>query len=225
MQYLYLCPICLAIAAVFILVEKMKRYVVADTIKGVASAFFVVLGVLGATRANDATFARMVVVGLVLGALADVLLNLRYVYEGRRGQIAFLAGTLVFLAGHVCYIIACVPHCNLLPLAAVVAVPLTAALMWWILGQIEAGPVLKICGVLYIGAVVLLNCVALATLATSPNAHWLMFLVGAMLFLVSDVILILNNFGSKPRFLMRVANLMLYYAGQLLIALCLQLPL
>ena len=94
MQYLYLVPICLAIAAVFIVIEKMGRYLVADVIKGVASAFFVLLGLLSAFMCNDVVFARMVLFGLVLGAVADVLLNLRYVYEGSKAQLAFLAGIL-----------------------------------------------------------------------------------------------------------------------------------
>lgn len=225
MQYLYLCPICLLIAAVFIFVEKLERYLVADVIKGVASAFFVLLGILGAFKSNDASFARMVVIGLVIGAIADVLLNLRYVYEGTKAQIAFLAGILVFLLGHIAYIVACVPHCKMLPAAVVFGIILTAFLLYWIFGRIEAKPAFKVFGVFYIGAIVILNCVALVVLLGSWNAHWLMFFGGTMLFLVSDVIIILNTFGPKSSFAMRIANLMLYYVGQLMIALSLQLPL
>ena len=50
-----------------------------------------------------------------------------------------------------------------------------------------------------------------------------MFLVGTLLFFVSDVILILNTFGGNPQFRNRVINLTLYYAGQVLIALSLAL--
>ncbi len=174
MQFLYLCPICLLIAAVFIFVEKLERYLVADVIKGVASAFFVLLGILGAFKSNDAGFARMVVIGLVIGAIADVLLNLRYVYEGSKAQIAFLAGILVFLLGHIAYIVACVPHCKMLPAAIVFGIILTAFLLYWIFGRIEAKPAFKVFGVFYIGAIVILNCVALVVLLGSWNAHWLM---------------------------------------------------
>ena len=225
MQYLYLCPLCLLIAAVFIFVEKMERYLVADVIKGVASAFFVLLGILGAMKSNDASFARMVVCGLVLGAIADVLLNLRYVYEGAKGKIAFLAGVVVFLLGHVAYTIACIPHCKVLPAAVVFGVILSALLLYWIFGRIEAELAMKAFGVVYIGAIVILNCVALIVLLGSFNTHWLMFFGGALLFLVSDVVLILNTFGPNSTFAMRIANLSLYYVGQLMIALSLQLPL
>lgn len=225
MQYLYLCPICLVLAAVFIVIEKMEKYVVADVIKGVASAFFVLLGVLSAFKCNDVVYARTIVVGLVLGAIADVLLNLRYVYEGNKGQIAFLAGIAVFLLGHICYIVATLPYCNWLPAAIVIGVILTALIMYWILGQVEAKLAFKIFGVFYVGAITILNCIALMALINYPTQHAIMFLGGTLLFLVSDIILILNTFGESKSFVRRIANLMLYYCGQLLIALCLQLPL
>ena len=225
LQYLYLCPICLTIAAVFIVVEKAKSYLVADVIKGVASCFFVILGVLGAFGSSDPVLARYVVAGLVLGAVADVLLNLRYVYEGSKGQLAFLAGILVFLAGHVAYIVACLPYASQPVIAFVLGAVLAAVLLYWIFGRIEAKIAFKVFGVVYIGVITVLNCLALVVLVGNPTAHWAVFLCGTLLFLASDVILILNTFGSKQSFLMRIANLMLYYVGQLLIALSLQLPL
>jgi len=224
LQYVYLAPICLVIAAVFIVVEKTKAYLVADVIKGVASAFFVALGVLSAIGCADAPLARMVILGLVLGAVADVLLNLRYVYEGKKGQLAFLAGILVFLAGHVAYLLAILSRCPHPVFAICAGVVLTALLMWWILSNVEASLAFKLFGIVYIGAITVLNCVALSVLAVSPLPHWMMFLAGTFLFLVSDVILIFNTFGESSRFSWRVANLMLYYVGQLLIAFSLQLP-
>ena len=97
--------------------------------------------------------------------------------------------------------------------------------MYWILGRIEAKIAFKVFGFFYMGAIVILNCIVVATLIQHPNAHWVVFLAGTLLFLVSDVILILNTFGPSQSFTMRVSNLMLYYVGQLLIALSLQLPL
>lgn len=224
MQYLILCPICLLIAVVFIIVEKSGRYVAADIIKGLASAVFVALGLLGVPGCSDPAFARMVVIGLVLGAVADVLLNLRYVFEGNKAKLAFLAGIVVFLAGHICYIIASLPYCPGIVPCVIIGVVLTCALLYWIFQRIEASTVFKVFGFFYLGAIVILNCVALFILVTSFSQHWLVFFAGTLLFLVSDVILILNNSGPKQSFAMRVSNLLLYYVGQLLIALSLQLP-
>ena len=48
------------------------------------------------------------------------------------------------------------------------------------------------------------------------------FAVGAILFLVSDIVLILNTFGRETKQSLRVTNISLYYAGQILIALSLR---
>ncbi len=226
MQYLWLCLLCLVLAVIFIAVEKAERYVEADAIKGLASLCFVALGWLGSRGligAEDPAYVGLILVGLVIGAVADVVLNLRYVFEGEKGKIAFLAGILVFLAGHVAYLLAVARHCNALPVLVGIGLVLTGALMVWIFQRIEASIAFKVFGVFYIGAITIMNCVALGALISHPSAHAAMFLVGALLFLVSDIILILNTFGPEKRFSWRVANLMIYYIGQLLIALSLQL--
>ena len=46
----------------------------------------------------------------------------------------------------------------------------------------------------------------------------LLYALGAVLFTVSDVVLIFNTFGKESKFSLRITNLSLYYIGQLLIA-------
>ena len=67
----------------------------------------------------------------------------------------------------------------------------------------------------------LLNCVAIGNLIVSPSAFTAVFAAGAVLFLLSDIVLILNTFGKETRQSLRVMNISLYYVGQLLIALSL----
>lgn len=50
-----------------------------------------------------------------------------------------------------------------------------------------------------------------------------LFSAGAFLFLISDIVLILNTFGKESKFSLRITNLSLYYIGRLMIALSLQL--
>ena len=226
MQYLWICPVCLGLAAWFIMVERAERYVMADVIKGAASVCFVLLGILGMLRSGDASNIEYLVticVGLVIGAVADVVLNLRYVFEGAKGRAAFLVGILVFFLGHVAYLVALLRRCAMPYLYMGIGLVLTGALMYWILQRIEAALAFKVFGVFYIGAITVMNSVAVGALLTQPSAHAAMFVAGALLFLASDVILILNTFGPTQRFTWRVSNLMLYYVGQLLIALSLQL--
>lgn len=212
-----LIPLCLLLAAVFLWQERKKNYVPAVALKGAASACFVALGFLLSPGTGT---ARLITTGLLLGCVADVLLNLRYVFA-KKGQLVFLVGILVFLTGHVFYLAAILQGAGHGLLCAVIGVVLTALLMVWIFRRITAKMALKVFGVIYIGAIVLLNTVAVGNLLAAPSAFTAIFAVGALLFLVSDIVLILNTFGRETKQSLRVTNISLYYVGQLLIALSL----
>ena len=212
-----LIPACLVLAAVFLRQESRENYVPAVILKGLASLCFVLLGLL---CRSDSRLAGLVVAGLVLGCIADILLNLRWVFK-EKGQLIFLVGILVFLSGHILYLAAILPLCAN-PIACLAAgLVLTALLMRWIFKRITAKKAFKIFGVFYIGAIMLLNCVAIGNLLAAPSAFTGLFAVGALLFLASDIVLILNTFGAESRQSLRITNISLYYVGQLLIALSL----
>jgi uncharacterized membrane protein YhhN len=212
-----LIPLCLCLAAVFLWQEHRKNYVPAVVLKGLASACFVILGLL--TSPGTQT-AKLIVAGLILGCIADVLLNFRYVFE-KKGQLIFLVGIAVFLSGHILYLAAVMRGAKHWWISLIAGALLTALLMMWIFRRITAKKAFKIFGVVYIGAIMLLNCVALGNLMAAPSAFTALFAAGSALFLVSDVVLILNTFGKETRQSLRVTNIGLYYAGQLLIALSL----
>ena len=206
--------LCLCLAALFMWTEKKEHYMGAVILKGLASLCFVLVGVMAG---NGGQLAKLIVTGLLLGCVADVLLNLRWVFP-KKGQLIFLVGILVFLGGHVVYLAAVLPMADNWAVCVVVGVVLTALLMKWIFPIITAKKAFKIFGVFYLGAIMLLNCVAVSNLMTAPSAFTGLFAAGALLFLISDIVLILNTFGPKSKFSLRVTNLSLYYIGQLLIA-------
>lgn len=206
--------LCLCLAALFMWTEKKENYMGAVILKGLASLCFVLVGVMAG---NGGQLAKLIVTGLLLGCVADVLLNLRWVFP-KKGQLIFLVGILVFLGGHVVYLAAVLPMADNWAVCVVVGVVLTALLMKWIFSKITAKKAFKIFGVFYLGAIMLLNCVAVSNLMTAPSAFTGLFVAGALLFLISDIVLILNTFGQKSKFSLRVTNLSLYYIGQLLIA-------
>ncbi len=209
-----LIPVCAVLAAVFLRQESRKKFVSAVILKGLASLSFVILGLL---CSPDTHTAKLIVIGLILGCIADVLLNLRWVFK-EKGQMIFLVGILVFLSGHILYLAAVLPLCSNWIVCFVIGIILTALLMMWIFKRITAKKAFKIFGVFYIGAIMLLNCIAIGNLITSPSAFTALFAAGAVFFLVSDIVLILNTFGSQTKQSLRVTNISLYYIGQLLIA-------
>ena len=213
----FLIPLCLCLAGVFLWQESKKNYVPAVILKGLASCCFVILGFLLSKGSNT---AKLITTGLLLGCIADVLLNLRYVFK-EKGQLIFLVGIVVFLAGHIMYLIAVMQGKPYWWICVIIGIVLTALLMIWIFKQITAKKAFKIFGVVYIGAIMLLNCVAIGNLIASPSAFTAIFAAGSLLFLVSDIVLILNTFGKETKQSLRVTNIGLYYVGQLLIALSL----
>lgn len=215
---------CLAVMAVYIYVEGLEKWTAAVILKGCASLLFVLLGFECSKVFANTQFCKMVRIGLVLGLIADILLNLRFVFKAK-GKIVFLVGILVFLAGHVLYLCALVPTVNNVLIPIIAGVILSALLLKWIFTKIEAEKAFKIFGVFYIGVIVIMNCFAFANLAQDiTNTRYIVFTIGAVLFLASDIVLILNTFGKESKRSLRITNLVLYYLGQILIAFSMMLP-
>ena len=222
MQYLFFVPICLVIMSVFIYYEHKEKYVLAVILKGLASLCFVLFGVLCSIQALNMQFAKMVKIGLLLGLIADIMLNLRFVFK-KNGKLVFLVGILVFLAGHVLYLCALIPGYSYALVTTLAGIIVSALVLKWIFTQIEAEKAFKIFGVFYIGVIVIMNAFALRNFILDSQISNLIFLIGAISFLFSDIVLILNTFGKETKFSLRITNLSLYYVGQLLIAFCLSL--
>ena len=157
--------------------------------------------------ALESGYGKIVLVGLVLGALGDVFLL------GRTRQL-FIAGLVSFLLGHVAYVVAFAslglnaPHAALA--AGVMAVVMFFVGRW----VFPHAPEMRIPIGAYI-LVIALMCVA-AIGAWGAGAPW-MIPVGALMFTASDIAVVRDRFVEKG-FINRAWGLPLYYAAQLLIA-------
>ena len=193
------------IQAYFIKSEYDKKYSQAVILKGLASLYFVILGFR---------------TGLIFGMIGDILLNLRFVFE-KQGQKIFLAGILAFLIGHILYLKALIPLAQDLLLCIGIGGLIAAALLAYIFKTMDAKPAFKIFGVFYLGAVIIMSVIAVSLLFHSPTPGMKLYALGAVLFMLSDIVLIFNTFGSTTSFSRRILNLSMYYVGQILIALSL----
>lgn len=147
----------------------------------------------------------LVLVGLVLGALGDLCLS-------RPGERAFLAGMAAFAAGHLCYAVAF--HTGGMPPVPAALVLLAMAFSTEIWLAPRTGPL----GWPVRAYVVVITLMALAAL-TLPAHHWPATL-GAMLFLLSDLLLALDLFVFKQARQKRILGRLLwtaYWGGQALI--------
>lgn len=188
--------------------------------KFVASGAFVALGITLAREvaAPDAlTYARVILVGLVFGAIGDIALL-------GRSQRAFLAGLVAFLIGHLAYVAAA---CLLVSPAAWVsggdaialtAIPVVAGsiALRWLWPKLGA---MRVPVIFYVLTIVTMVIAAIAVWRAhalpSPQRTWL--LIGAVLFFISDIAVARDKFVAKG-FANRVWGLPAYFSGQLMIA-------
>lgn len=214
-----LCVVGLLVDIWFIKTEYAGKMVKATVLKGAASLFFVLLGFV-CYAANTAPFGKLIVIGLVLGLVGDVLLNLRNVFEGRKSMLVFALGILAFLSGHFLYIAALIRlKADIVAWAAVLTVIISVLAIPPLMRRITAPSMgLKIFGYVYLVVVIaMFSCAAMLLVKLGASALTVLFAVGALLFMVSDFIMIYYSFGKKIKPL-RAINLLSYYAGQLLIA-------
>jgi len=208
----------LVLQSLFIKVEHEEKYLLADILKGSASLIFVLIGYQAFLVTNNA-FNRLFLYGLIFGMIGDILLNLRYVFP-KHGQKIFLVGILAFLIGHILYLLALIPQARHVWIWYCIAIGALAAicLLIYIFRTMEVKPAFKIFGVFYLGAVFIMTAIAVGIAIFVPNRRSILYAIGAILFTASDVVLIFNTFSGVTKFSMRIANLSLYYFGQILIA-------
>ncbi|MDP3447052.1 MAG: lysoplasmalogenase [Eubacteriales bacterium] len=205
--------------AVFIVLEHRRQMLSALLLKGAASLLFVLAGLFASSLSADLTYAKWIVLGLMLGAVGDVCLNLRFLLTGR-SKAAFMVGIGSFLLGHVAYLIALIARA---PGAMLYALPAAAILSFFllrfVLSCVEVSGVIKIIGIVYLCVVFLMAVFAVTLFFLEPQAGRALFALGGLLFAASDVLLVLNQFGRHPYPAFRAMNLSLYYIGQVCICL------
>ncbi len=214
----------IAVDILFIRSELTGKLGLATVLKGTASGFFVAFGAV--CYGNHGTvFGLLILIGLVLGMVGDILLNLRNQFSGGASMKVFALGVLAFLAGHVLYIAALIRVCSGMLLLAVVMTAILSVLSIPPLMKRITAPSkgLKLFGYVYLVIVIAMFSCAVGVLVNAgPSMGNLVFVLGAFLFVVSDFIMIYYTFGNKIP-LLRVSNLLCYYVGQLLIGLCILL--
>jgi len=157
--------------------------------------------------AFGSSYGKIILAGLVFGALGDVFLL-------GRARRFFLAGLVSFLLGHVAYVVA---FASLgMSVAAALAMAVVMALVLYLIGRwvFPHAPEMRLPIGVYMLVIASMCIVAVG--AAGTGAPW-MVPVGAVVFTASDVAVVRDRFISKG-FINRAWGLPLYYAGQLLIA-------
>ena len=111
----------------FIRTEYAGDMAKATLLKGIASAFFVLLGLVCFLKVRTPA-GQLIFIGLILGLFGDVFLNLRNQFEGTKSRAVFAVGILAFLSGHFLYIAALIRQsASILLLSAILTAVLSVA--------------------------------------------------------------------------------------------------
>lgn len=157
--------------------------------------------------ALESRYGKIVLAGLVLGAIGDVCLL-------GKAKRYFIAGLVSFLLGHVAYVVAFAG----LPISethGLIAAVIVGAIMFVIARWVfPHAPEMRAPIAVYMLVISAMCIVAIG--AGGAGAPW-MVPVGAVMFTASDIAVVRNRFVSE-RFVNRLWGLPLYYAAQLLIA-------
>lgn len=211
--------LCYFFQILFLIKEKKQQLVQTLYLKGAASLVFVLLAALSFVFGSQSFFSIYIFVGMFFDALADVVFNLRFAFK-KIEKLSFLGGTFLFFMGHVFYLVAMIPqveHLWLYFAAGLVIALLSQLYIWLVLKDVFLA--YKIYGTVYIFSVSSMTAMAIGNFVVNYAGTWaLLFAIGAVFFLISDLLLILNTFRKEKIYPMRVISFVTYYTGQLLIA-------
>ncbi|MCR4953500.1 MAG: lysoplasmalogenase [Treponema sp.] len=213
--------LCYVLQILFLIKEKKQQLVQTLYFKGAASLVFVLLAALSFVFGGktQSFFAVFIFTGMCFDALADVVFNLRFAFK-KIEKLSFLGGTFLFFTGHVFYLIAMIPQVEQLWIYFVIGLIialLSQFYIWLVLKEVCLA--YKIYGTIYIFSVSSMTAMATGNfIANYTSTGALFFAIGAVFFLISDLLLILNTFRKEKIYPMRVISFVTYYTGQLLIA-------
>lgn len=213
----------LAVSAAF-LFSRSKGASVKNLFFKMISSLFFILTVVCAVILNPQSlpYGALLIMGGVLGLCGDAALDLKYVYT-KDAHAYLVSGFLFFLVGHIFYSGAVIWYNKLdwkiALISAVISIAVGA-------GAVMSGKIMKLdygryklISFLYASFLTMTMVVSIWSAFLSHEKSMLLMAIGAVLFLLSDLVLSNTYFGKgwdKPVHIF--VNHLLYYAGQFLIA-------
>ena len=194
---------------------------VATAVSGVINNY-IVTGTLGVTKL---TFYGLVLLGLTCGVIGDLTLDLKIVYKNnpRHNDLFTFFGMAAFGIGHVLYIVAVAIYFGFSAWSILIAAALTAVIFTvsLFLLKMQFGKFLIPSIVYALLLTLFLASTVVAGIFTAFTLPVILLIVGAALFLLSDLVLSMIYFEGNEARVLIVVNHVLYYAAQFLIALSL----
>lgn len=221
-----------AISFLVFLLETIRRNTFTGTIKKTITSFFFIAVAVSAAYASGGYGSKLVpfvIMGLVMGMLGDIWLDLKNVFLDATDFFTF-SGFISFGIGHIFFILGMILEYYRKGHALAIIIPIVLSIVVSIV-NICLERVMKLRYGSFRGAVIIYGALLFTTVLmafslsilngfSEPALIWI--LIGGILFAVSDLILSGIYFGGRQgKPIHTVLNLTTYYLGQYLIALSL----
>lgn len=201
-----------------------KATVYSLVLKTTASICFILCGVFAIKTVGSTSINLLILVGLVMGLIGDIILDLKIMYPEQSNQY-FIVGTTSFAIGHFFYFLSAVLYnSEVLP----------THLLWNILASLGVAIILtlvvmlsskkmgmnfgKMLYIVIFYSLVLTFMVAFTVSIAIFNPIYWIFACGMILFLLSDLVLSMQYFGGKDQKVWIWINHILYYLAQVFLA-------
>lgn len=214
----------LVFTVLFCFFRARKACVFTLCLKTIASICFVLCAIFSIYSVGMTNINLFILVGLILGLIGDIMLDLKIAYK-EEGNQYFVAGTTFFAIGHIFYFVAVLLYnIHTLPnnllwnilisLAFAILFTLAILLLHKKLG-LDFGKHIYLC----MGYSLILSFMMAfsISIAIFVPMFWI-FAAGMILFLLSDLVLSMQYFGSYTQKVWIYVNHLLYYAAQVLLA-------
>ena len=212
-----LASLCIIFDIFYIVLKAKHSFYLGLVSKCLAALCFITIGIINAKN-NPNNFSYIICFGLLLDGLGDLFLALRNI---KLDKVFFLIGAICFLLGHLTYIVGlliiCTQHRILYTLLGVL---FGVVIYCFVTKKCEFSKVFKYVGIMYCLTISIMCFFAIGTYINIHTLESLVFMIGAIMFIISDIILIFCNF-SNPKKWMHPVYSILYFSAQLLISLSL----
>ena len=211
---LLLISLCIIFDIVYIICNTKQKNIIGLFSKTFAALCFICLGYLG-YKVNSTAFNYFILIGLILDGFGDLFLAIRNIFAK---NVSFLIGTLCFLAGHILYIKGLyILNNNYLLINIVLGLIIGSIIFRFYCKVCKLNKVLHYVGYVYISTIIIMVLMSIGVFLTTFETNSLIFMIGSLFFVSSDLILVLYNFSKRKKWMHPTYSL-LYFIGQILIS-------
>lgn len=220
MKYIYinliylLMALCIVFDIGYIVCKSKKKNIIGLFCKTLAALSFILIGYLGYSY-SESTFSKYILMGLLFDGLGDLFLAFRNLFAKK---VMFVLGAISFLGGHILFVRALFLFTNSYYIECIMFSVIIGSFLFYLFDRAcHFNKGLTVLGISYLVIISMMVCLSVGVYFTNKTIKNLVFMIGATLFIASDIILIVYNFSKKEKWMHPIYSL-LYFSAQILIS-------